>query len=79
MSESIRVGENQRWHLPYEESSIPGYVKHVYCEGSRGHVLSYGGYSDWMGKIHAVNHCSEPKCIVNYRAEQQLAEIRKTP
>lgn len=47
-------------------ASVRGYVKHVRCEGSRFHVLSWSGEGC---------HCSEPKCIVNYFSVA-LAEAR---
>lgn len=47
---------------PSEPSSVPGYVKHVRCEGARYHVLS------WDSK---GCRCSEPKCVINAEREKQ--------
>lgn len=41
---------------PVEQSSIPGYIKHVHCDGVRFHVLSWST----LGK-----KCSEKSCVVN--------------
>lgn len=62
------------WFLPREPASVPGYVKHVHCDGSRDHVQSWLGYEDWLGRTYCVTRCSVPDCIVNHEAEQTIAE-----
>ena len=49
------------FRVPREPSSVDGYIKHVRCEGARFHVLSYSS----LGV-----HCSEPKCVINSRRDQ---------
>lgn len=49
--------------LPEEPSSVDGYIKHVYCNFSRHHVLRYSTLGI---------KCSHPKCIMNYEYEQKL-------
>lgn len=41
------------------------WIKHVYLEGIREHVLRWGGRLDFQGKIVAFKRCSEKDCIVN--------------
>jgi len=41
---------------PVEGASEKGYIKHVFCNGARFHVVSWSS----LGM-----HCSEPKCILN--------------
>lgn len=54
------------FHVPIEKAeSDPDYVKHVYCDGARFHVISYS--SDGM-------HCSEPNCIINKRTDETKHE-----
>jgi hypothetical protein len=49
----------------YEREFYPdGTEKHVFCEGARYHVLSYGGADG--------PRCSEPKCEYNLPVEQQV-------
>ena len=48
------------------------WVKHVYCDRSRFHVLSYHG--TYAG---AFISCNEPDCIVNAPMFEQQEAIRK--
>lgn len=43
------------WPLPGIRNE-DGSLKHVYCEGARGHVLYWDSYGE---------HCSEPDCEIN--------------
>jgi hypothetical protein len=64
-----------RRSLPRENSTVPGYVKHVHAQdGCREHVQSYALYETWKGR-RAVTFCSEPDCILNKIADDELAEI----
>jgi hypothetical protein len=62
MSDEINLGDLYSqalpmfFKIPREPSSVPGFVKHVRCEGAKFHVLRW----DTSG-----THCSEPDCIVN--------------
>lgn len=51
--------------LPELESSIPGHVRHIHCDGSRSHVLSWS-----FDRGGAVVHCSEPRCVKNARSRK---------
>ena len=73
MSDTIFHDGSRHW-LPREDASVPGWIKHVHCEGSRDHVLSYSLYENWRGS-RAIRRCSEPKCIINKIAADELAEI----
>lgn len=42
--------------VPREPASDPKYIKHVYCDGARFHVLSYHSFGI---------RCSEKNCIYN--------------
>ncbi len=48
------------WYCPPQEPSEQdsNFIKHVYCEGARFHVLKW----DNTGR-----HCSDPRCIINKR------------
>lgn len=53
--------EKARFFLPREiAESDPEYIKHIYCQGSREHVLSYHLVSG-----RSVETCSEQNCIIN--------------
>ena len=56
----IRIGVGQGIP-PDEPSSVPGYVKHVQCDGARHHVLSY----DSGGR-----RCSVPDCVINSKRKE---------
>jgi hypothetical protein len=65
-------------HVKKEEFGLPHvrifpdkkWVKHVYCQWSRFHVLSYCGRYDGSAFVR----CNEPDCIANAPAvEQQRA------
>jgi hypothetical protein len=43
-------------YCPYVKASVPGFIKHVECEGARYHVLMWDSYG---------RRCSEHNCIVN--------------
>lgn len=61
MSDNIFIEPGARiLTLPREPASDPKYIKHVYCEGSHFHVLSYSTQG---------THCNEPKCIINKKHE----------
>jgi hypothetical protein len=52
-----------------------GWLRHIVCEGSREHVISYS-LIDGKG----VTHCSEPRCEINrprpvIPAEQMRKEV----
>ena len=61
--------EKENFGLPYERI-FPGrkWVKHVYCQWSRFHVLSYCGRYDGSAFVR----CNEPDCIANAPAVEQL-------
>lgn len=56
----IKPGES----VPYEPASISGYIKHVHCDGARFHVPHWSTTGE---------HCSEVKCIKNYREPAALS------
>jgi len=60
-NDEIRLEKIPDFGYPVEKSSVPGFVKHVRCEGARFHVISYEGR-----RSGAVAVCSEPKCIINH-------------
>jgi len=64
------------WMLPHVRASDPAYVKHVYCEGSRDHVQSYGAAVDILGNTVAVTRCSHRNCIINKHAAAIIATLR---
>lgn len=45
---------------PFERASDKTYIKHVYCDGARFHVISY-----YLINGEGVQKCSEPNCIMN--------------
>jgi hypothetical protein len=53
--------------LPRVAASVPGFIKHVHCDGSREHVPSFGCRLDILGRPTAEIRCSEPQCIFNHR------------
>lgn len=72
----INVPQSERWTLPVEPASVPGYVKHVICDGSRDHVFSYEGWESRkypLGTI-GVTRCSVPNCIANLERAERLRE-----
>ena len=52
------------------------YVPHVYKEGARFHVLSWGGFHDSKGMVQSERYCSEPKCEINKPADLRRAALR---
>ena len=55
--DAIRLDEIPHpFKVPREPASDPDYIKHVYCEGARFHVISYSDKG---------RRCSEPNCIIN--------------
>lgn len=77
MSDTI-IHDGDRWFLPSEPASIPGYVKHAVCEGSREHVLSWSLMRGPKGDA-AIEHCSEPRCICNKIAADDMKRIGLKP
>jgi hypothetical protein len=60
-------------------TKAPEYVPHIYEEGSRFHVLSWGGYYDSKGELRGERHCSHPRCEVNREADMRLAALGAQP
>ena len=56
----LEVRKARMYWPPEEPASDPAYIKHVYCEGARFHVLSWH-----LINGHGETHCSEERCIVN--------------
>lgn len=52
---------------PVIPASVPGFIKHVHCDGARFHVPRYSGRLNVLGKLEPDIRCSEPNCILNYR------------
>jgi len=52
---TVRLDRIPEWP-PIEESSMPGFIKHIQCEGARFHNLHW----DALGI-----HCSDPRCVIN--------------
>jgi hypothetical protein len=50
----------------FQEKDKNGRIEHIYCDGSRKHVLSYGLKGD-----KAFVQCSEPDCEVNFERKTQ--------
>lgn len=64
----VKVDPNEKW------------IKHVHCNGARFHVLRWLGYGGgFMRKSIAITRCSEPNCIVNKIADEQIEEYNKNP
>jgi hypothetical protein len=57
---------------PIAHASIPGFIKHVICDGARFHVLSYGCRRNIIGGFEADIRCSEPTCIYNARKRPMI-------
>lgn len=57
MTDYISI-EDQNTFPPVENASVLGFVKHVYCEGARFHVLSWDSYG---------HKCSVQNCIMNQK------------
>jgi hypothetical protein len=53
-------------------ASIPGFVKHIHCDGARFHVVSWGCCTSLLGRLEADIRCSEPKCIYNARIRPMI-------
>jgi hypothetical protein len=65
---TIKINLNEKW------------IKHVHCEGMRFHVLRWSGYGNGFGRrCIAITRCSEPDCIVNKIADEQIEEYNKNP
>jgi hypothetical protein len=64
-TDTVRLDTPSDFGLPMEQSSVPGYVKHVRCEGARSHVLH------WDSK---GSHCSEKNCVINAPGRQPIKE-----
>ena len=61
-SDVIYLNNSTPLWLPCHESSVPGYIKHVHCEGAYFHVVSYS----YEGK-----QCSHKNCIINHRKNKE--------
>lgn len=68
MSDTI-VLDNLPWAPPSEPASVPGFIKHVHCDGARFHVLHWAlrsnGWDQWPEE-----RCSEKNCITNHIADE---------
>lgn len=71
--ETIFIDDPRSWP-PVEKASDPKWIKHVHCNGARFHVPSYSLYENWRGS-RAVTWCSEPRCVLNKIACDDLVEI----
>jgi hypothetical protein len=60
VGDTVYVTDPETMSPPRVPSSVPGYVKHVHCNGARFHVLS------WVG---SGRRCSEPECVENAKVE----------
>jgi len=80
------LGENQIFLQKIPDTGIPRvkvnpkekWIKHVHLDGARFHVLSWLGIGGSFGyKCTAITRCSEPDCIINKIADEQMEEYKK--
>lgn len=55
--DSLSISDPSTLFPPVEPASIHGFVKHVFCDGARIHVLSWDSYG---------RRCSQRNCIMNH-------------